>query len=486
MPQLERFDVRALTGWVRDHVPHGGALQPEDFQRRHRQIMIVLAGLTPTLALQGLLLGWGAVDVLAPIVILVALPALIATRVSARRLSASIASIGLLAAAVLMVHFSHGSTEAHFLFFVLLPLIALYQDWVPFVVSVAVVVGHHTILGYLFPGDVFEHEGAQRSPLIWALIHGAFIVALIVILLMHWKAAEASRLELNRAIFVLENTQSQLVHAQKLESIGGLAAGVAHEINTPIQYIGDNLRFLDSAFVDLLAMLDDSPASATADDRIIEDSERAYLMTEVPEALVQSLTGIERVTEIVRALKGVAHPNPDPSPGLDLNQLIRDTMTVTRNEWKTIATLRLDLDADLPTVCGAAGPLSQVLVNGIVNASHAIVDRYGPSSHDAGLIEITTRRSGEVVEIDLRDNGCGMSTAVANRAFDPFFTTKAVGRGTGQGLSISHAVIVDQHCGSIRIDSEPGQGTTIHVALPISGPLTGPLTVAASNQMTSL
>jgi signal transduction histidine kinase len=272
----------------------------------------------------------------------------------------------------------------------------------------------------------------------------------------------------------------QLRQSQKLESIGHLAAGIAHEINTPTQYIGDNTHFIKDAFNDLLGLLDaygqlfDAAKAGTITPELIAtveksvvDSDVAYLTTEIPKAIEQSLQGISRVSKIVGAMKHFSHPGDSAKSPIDLNHAIESTITVATNEWKYVANLVTDFDPTLPPVRCLPGEFNQVILNMIVNATHAIADVNGNGASGKGTITVSTRRDGEWVEIRIKDTGTGIPEYLRNRIFDPFFTTKGVGKGTGQGLAIAHAVIVDQHSGTIQLESELGAGTTFIIRLPI-------------------
>ncbi|MDB5312818.1 MAG: putative Signal transduction histidine kinase [Gemmataceae bacterium] len=265
--------------------------------------------------------------------------------------------------------------------------------------------------------------------------------------------------------------EEQLKQAQKLESIGQLAAGVAHEINTPVQYIGDNTNFLAGAFRDLGAVLalyraaGDDPARWREADREAAEADLDYLLDEAPRAIAQTLDGVRHVARIVQAMKEFAHPGMEEKVPVDLNHAVETVITVARNEWKYVADLETDLDPVLPAVPGLPGELNQVLLNLLVNAAHA-VQAAGRSSADKGRITITTRPAAGGVEVSVADTGCGIPEAIRHRVFDPFFTTKPVGRGTGQGLAIAHAVVVQRHGGTISLESELGRGTTFVVRLP--------------------
>lgn len=285
---------------------------------------------------------------------------------------------------------------------------------------------------------------------------------------------------LGRDITQRRMLESQLAHAQKLEGIGQLAAGIAHEINTPMQYVGDNTRFLDEAFADLVKVLAkyrqllDAAKSGPISPELVADVaatvERVdvdYLAAEVPQAIRQSLEGVERITRIVRAMREFSHPGVERKVAVDLNHAIESTITVCRNEWRYVAETQTDFDGSLPPVLCLPGELNQVILNLIINAVHTIQDKVGDGSAGKGTIGISTRRDGDWVEIRLSDTGLGIPEGVRSRVFDPFFTTKKVGRGTGQGLAISRSVIVDKHGGTIDFETEMGRGTTFIVRLPI-------------------
>jgi len=276
--------------------------------------------------------------------------------------------------------------------------------------------------------------------------------------------------------------ERQLAQAQKLESIGQLAAGIAHEINTPIQYVGDNLRFLRDSFVGLEELF-------TAYDRLLEKlgdqsgecpfvgdvqalakaTRVGYLREEIPQSIEDALDGAGRVAEIVRAIKEFSHPGPLEKTPLNINRAIESTVLVSRNEWKYVADLHTDLDEDLPPVACVAGEFNQVILNLIVNAAHAIADVVGAKPGEKGEIVVSTHRDGEWAEIRVRDTGTGIPEDAQSSIFNPFFTTKAVGKGTGQGLAIAHSVIVQKHGGSISFETETGVGTTFEIRLPIAG-----------------
>jgi PAS domain S-box-containing protein len=260
--------------------------------------------------------------------------------------------------------------------------------------------------------------------------------------------------------------ERQLAQSQRLESIGQLAAGIAHEINTPIQYIGDNANFLDGAFQDLVKLTSATDRVAATEPSAKSDKELAYLCEEIPKAIQQMTQGVDHVARIVRAMKEFSHPGPVDKAPTDINRAIESTVLVSRNEWKYCADLTTDLDWELPEVPCIAGELKQVILNLIVNAAHAITDVVGATGRK-GLIQVSTRQARGCAEIRIHDTGTGIPEAIRSKIFDPFFTTKEVGKGTGQGLAIAHSIIVQKHQGEITFETETGVGTTFCIRLPL-------------------
>lgn len=270
--------------------------------------------------------------------------------------------------------------------------------------------------------------------------------------------------------------EAELAQAQKLESIGQLAAGIAHEINTPTQYVGDNLRFIQETTSELLEILLSLPPAASGEDGAVPgfrafherlaQADLDYLRAELPKAARQSLEGVARISKIVGALKEFSHPDSEAKTLADLNRAIESTVAISRNEWKYVADLDLDLDPNLPPLPCHLGGINQVVLNLVVNAAHAIGDVVGHSGQK-GRITVRTRVEGDQVVIQVEDTGAGIPKAIRGRVFDPFFTTKDVGKGSGQGLSIARSVVVDKHGGTIGFVSEPGQGTVFTIHLPL-------------------
>ena len=277
--------------------------------------------------------------------------------------------------------------------------------------------------------------------------------------------------------------ERQLLQAQKMESIGQLAAGIAHEINTPTQYVGDNTRFIRDSVKDLVKLADRHVAllasvkDGSVQPELIAELESAiqeldleFVKAEIPKAIEQTLDGVARVAKIVGAMKNFSHPDGGEKAPTDLNKAIESTITVCKNRWKYVADMETDFADDLPLVPCLAGEFNQVILNVIVNAADAIGEIVGDSAADKGRIAVSTRHDGESIEIRVSDTGGGIPKEIQQKIFDPFFTTKQVGKGTGQGLSICHDVIVNKHGGTIDFEVEPGTGTTFIIRLPIADP----------------
>jgi two-component system, NtrC family, sensor kinase len=268
--------------------------------------------------------------------------------------------------------------------------------------------------------------------------------------------------------------EMELRQAQKLESVGRLASGIAHEINTPMQFVGDNIRFLQDSFAQIQELLgklhrlcrqSDEAAKAYSEFRRFEASlDSDYLLREIPESLSQTLDGVDRVVTIVRAMKEFAHPESRGMVPEDLNRALLNTLTVARNELKYVAEVETQF-GDLPLVVCSLSDMNQVFLNLLVNAAHAIGDVVR-STGGKGTIRLETRVDGPAVLISIADTGAGIPENIRDRIFDPFFTTKEVGRGTGQGLAIARSV-VDRHRGNLTFESEAGKGTTFYIRLPI-------------------
>ncbi len=300
--------------------------------------------------------------------------------------------------------------------------------------------------------------------------HGRFVA--VVRDISKRKQAEAEK----------EMLQAQMLQSQKLESVGQLAAGIAHEINTPAQFLGTNMDFLDESFHDVKNLIKEyqglvqlvkdgevSPELLTNLEQSVEDLDWKYLAEEIPLTIKQSREGVVRISKIVRAMKEFSHPGSKDKAPVNINAIINTTMTVASNEWKYVAEIENDLAPDLPSVTCLADEMGQVFLNILVNAAHAVGDKLGDTPDGKkGLISISSRLDGEWIEIRIKDNGKGMPDSIREHIFDPFFTTKEVGKGTGQGLAIAHSVVTDKHQGSLTCESEEGVGTSFIIRLPIA------------------
>jgi two-component system NtrC family sensor kinase len=274
-----------------------------------------------------------------------------------------------------------------------------------------------------------------------------------------------------------ERMEAELRLSQKLEAVGQLAAGVAHEINTPIQYVADNLQFLRDGVTSLSAMASDMLAAAAAAQApataaligqlqdIARTADLDYLSHEIPGSLDSVRDGVSRIAHIVRAMKELAHPGPREATAIDLPRALQNALDVTAATYRFVADVETEFAETPPVVCFGSD-LNQVFLNLIVNAAHAMEDK----TAQRGRLGVRTRVDGDQVEIAISDTGAGIPEALHERIFDAFFTTKEVGRGTGQGLAISRSIVVDRHGGTLTFDSQIGIGTTFYVRIPIAGP----------------
>jgi signal transduction histidine kinase len=335
------------------------------------------------------------------------------------------------------------------------------------------------MLGYADTGGI----GAGLS----AALHGSFLLFMTVQGLAagreYREAAERTdQLSHQAADAVATNAQlrSEMEHrakvelelrqAQKLEAIGRIAAGIAHEINTPIQFISDNCEFLELGIADLRSGLDayrrlvrDAGLLAAAE-KIETDRDLAFTLANLPEALASSQEGVRRVAQIVQATKQFAHPDQVQKVPTDLNTAIESTIVVASSETRYIAEVQFQR-GELPKVPVHGGEIKHVLLHLITNAAHAISDANGGTSR-VGEIRIKTWASDRGVHVSVGDTGTGIPRELLDKIFEPFFTTKNVGKGSGQGLAIAHAVIVDKHGGTIDVDSAVGVGSTFSIMLP--------------------
>lgn len=279
---------------------------------------------------------------------------------------------------------------------------------------------------------------------------------------------------------IMEN-QKDISDTNKLVAVGQLAAGIAHEINTPTQFLGDNIRFLKESFEELQPLFNiNNDISGIADNdpallkklitklkEEVENVDLEYLAEELPIATSQSLEGVQRVSQIVKAMKDFSHPDESEKSLNNINELLRTTLIICKNEWKYVAQIQYELDENLPHIECVPSELSQVFLILIVNAAHAIEEKMAAGENTLGHISVGTRKcENEEVEITIQDTGAGIPADIQEKIFEVFFTTKKRGKGTGQGLSLARKLI-DNHNGNLTFSSEVNKGTKFHIRLPI-------------------
>jgi two-component system, NtrC family, sensor kinase len=282
----------------------------------------------------------------------------------------------------------------------------------------------------------------------------------------------------------VRRVREELTATQRLAAVGTLAAGIAHEINTPMQFVNDSLHFLRDAARDALTVIQQhknwqrvlqsggSAAELDAASREAEQAEQSadleYLTEQVPKAFDRCIDGLQRMTAIVRSLKEFAHPASKQASAVDLNRAIQSTLTIARNEYKYVAELQTDF-GELPMVVCHVNDINQVVLNLVINAAHAIADKVRNAA-TKGVIRVATRCDDQTVVIAVSDTGSGIPEPIRHRIFEPFFTTKEVGKGTGQGLALAWSVVTEKHKGTLTFETELGRGTTFFIRLPIAGP----------------
>jgi signal transduction histidine kinase len=419
-----------------------------------------------------------------------------------------------------LVQLTGGRVETHFHLFATLACLAFYRDWRVILTAVGVAAADQGLRFALWPATVYG--SATASP--WLLAEHVTWLAFEGVILavgclrshaalrttaereaalarshvdiereVQHRTAElaAANASLQAEMKARLQVETDLRQAHKLESVGRLASGVAHEINTPIQFVSDSVHFLQDATQDLMtviAYLREVEASVLQGTPSVEAAEAAataareadldYLVEHMPKAIDRALDGLTRVATIVRSMKEFAHPDAVEMAPVDLNRAVESTLVIARNEYKYVADVETDF-APLPPVRCHAGDVNQAVLNIVVNAAHAIADVVGDTGA-RGKITVRTRlEPDDRVVVSITDTGGGIPEEIRDRIFDPFFTTKEVGRGTGQGLAIARTVIVDRHQGELTVESEVGRGTTCFLRLPVHGragaPAAGPV-----------
>ncbi len=410
----------------------------------------------------------------------------------------------------ILIHITGGRIETHFHVFGSLAFIAFYRDWRLLLVATVVLTADHLARGLLWPESVY----GIANPEWWRFLeHAAWVTFEDVVLVLSCQRAvgemmivadrEASLERLNADIEHQVNVrtgqlevanrslademktrliaEAELRQAQKLEAVGRLASGVAHEINTPVQFVSDSVAFLREASAEVIgvleklqrvqrSVLDGEPALVEASEAsdASEAVDLPYLFANMPKAFDCVLEGLDRVSSIVRSMNQFAHPDSKEMTAADLNTAIESTLTIARNEYKYVAELETELGPLPPVVCHV-GDVNQMILNIVVNAAHAIGDAVKGTDRK-GRLHVRTQRDGDDVVVSIADTGGGIPDEIRAKVFDPFFTTKEVGRGTGQGLTIARSV-VEKHRGQLRFETEVGKGTTFFIRLPIDAGL---------------
>lgn len=267
--------------------------------------------------------------------------------------------------------------------------------------------------------------------------------------------------------------EQEVRQSNRMESIGQLASGIAHEINTPAQYLTNNLTFLRDAYGRLMGMCrqlkpaeEDSHIYQARANALFADPELEFIRDEIPMAIEQSLEGIQQISHIIKAMKSFTHNSEDKLQYIDLNEAIQATVTIATNQWSKIAQIEGQYDGRLSAIPCYRDLFNQVILSILVNAVQAIEERKRQQQEPAGKIVITTSAEYEHAVVRIADNGVGIDATIIERIFDPFFTTKEVGKGTGQGLSQAYAIIVDMHHGELLVESTVGAGATFILKIP--------------------
>jgi len=270
----------------------------------------------------------------------------------------------------------------------------------------------------------------------------------------------------------------ELERTQMLQNLGKLTAGIAHEINTPIQFVGDNLNFLSDSFADIITLLGEYQGLKSAAGQVVgkdkldsikkaeENSDLDFITDEIPQAISQSIDGIKRVSSMIAAMRDFSHIDERRIALADLTKALNSTLAILRNEIKYVADVKTDIAESLPMVMCCIDDIQQVFLNLIINASHSIkdvVDKGGKR----GLITVSSRVDADQVVFTISDTGTGIPEDIRQKIFEPFFTTKGHCQGTGQGLAIVNSIITEKHKGRIELETEVGIGTTFTIYLPI-------------------
>ncbi|MAT69364.1 MAG: hypothetical protein CMJ58_07530 [Planctomycetaceae bacterium] len=425
-----------------------------------------------------------------------------------KRLTRNVIGVAQVGFSALFIHLSGGRIETHFHVFGSLAFLAFYRDWTVLMPATMVVAADHMVRAIFWPESVFgvlvaspwravEHAAwvvFEDVFLIWSCVQGfreaRTLARQQADLEIHQESVEAlaekrteqlqqRSTELENSLREIETMSVTLANTRKLEAIGQLAAGIAHEINTPMQYIRDNTEYISESLDAMFALVDHYDKYESQEGPPVEWAVRRAatlkmrdecsfdtLHVELPDAIADTLEGIQRVVGIVCAMKEFSHPGTKEKCEVDLNQSIRSAVTISQNRWKNHATVTYELSDDLPLVRVLPAEMNQVLLNLIVNAGDAIAEKCAETMQSHGQILIRTTSDADWVHVEVEDTGNGIPESIRNRIYDPFFTTKDVGKGTGQGLAICQDIVINKHDGRLDLRTTPGEGTTFIVQLP--------------------
>jgi signal transduction histidine kinase len=430
----KRASVRLSPAWTSLRFPRHSSLPPETWKRRHRGILVLLAAQAAGLVAFGVFMGKGVGHALLEggVVALLALAAAFAP--VGQRARSVLAGFGLMSCSAILTHLSGGYIEAHFHFFVMLGVIFLYEDWLPYVLAVGYVAVHHGVAGTLDPLSVYNHPDAIAHPWAWAGVHALFILGLSAALVVAWNALEQSRRNETSALQQAHDLKRQLNTQEKMAALGSLASGLAHEVRTPLTVVAVN-----AALIERQALHTEDPALSQA------------LRTHARE--IQA--GVERMNGLVLQLRRFHALAPGDTRVVALDAVVRDAVALFTAANRSGVKVTLDLGPTPPARLQPLG-VQQVVINLVANAADAV-------DLETGEIVVRTRAEPGRAVLFVDDNGRGMSEEVQRRAFDPLFTTKAEGMGLGLHIVTR---IVTAHGGDIALVSAPGKGTSFTIRFP--------------------
>ena len=424
-------------------LPSGGSMPVDGWARRHRGVLAILACHAVGLAAFGLYAGAGVWHSVGEGSVIAFLGLLAAQRRLGRRARSVVAAFGLMSSSAVLVHLSGGYIEAHFHFFVMLGVIFLYEDWLPYVLAVGYVAVHHGVVGTLDPLSVYNHPDALVRPWVWAGIHAVFILGLSAALIVAWNIIERARRSETQALDEAQELKRQLHSQEKMAALGSLVAGLAHEVRTPLTVVGTSAGLLE---------------------RVAKRDPQNPLAPRVIEEAAEIQAGVERINGLVQQLRRFHALASDELQTVPLDGAVREAMRLFTSANRSARTIHLDLQPTPPASLHLLG-IHQVVLNLVTNA----VEATDPTT---GVVTVRTKADGARAVFMVEDNGVGMDEEAQRRAFDPLFTTKK--DGMGLGLHIVKR-IVEAHGGTVRFTSREGRGSTFEAAFPLAEPAEPPV-----------